>query len=101
MKKPNITPGKWWALRTGKKDKKTGEWPRVLESMHDGEWREIGTVKESDAKFIAAAPQLAEALEGILHYLKCGMRDTDHLAMMAGCELEDVKKALLAAGYTE
>jgi len=96
MKKPNITPGPW-----NKKghhilaDRNGEDGTKVAYSFQDGPMEEW----EPNARLIAAAPQMAEALNDLAAAFETLWRITckDH----PNETLEAAKTALLAAGYTE
>ena len=101
MKKPNITPGPWSildaydAILTNDGRQET-IWE--ITNREEGNTPAYAT-SEAEAQFIAAAPQLAEALHDIAAAFETLWRITckDH----PNETLEAAKSALIAAGYTE
>jgi hypothetical protein len=101
MKAPNITPGPWTPeLPTaGFYDPIAPDGSRVcfIPSRSNP-----GKNTEANARLIAAAPQLAAALEAILSPSNTHYRKGSHPAAIVNLEvIEKAKTALLAAGYTE
>ena len=98
MKRPNITPGKWEV-----QDSYTALFyndPRE-ETVYEVNGREAGNspayaTNETDAYFIAAAPDMAKALERLLACpdLNLGNLEDESCEAMA-----EAKAALLKAGY--
>lgn len=90
MKAPNITPDKWrLAIYNYRAEITNGGLPIAnVQACHDIRW-------EENARLIAAAPQMAEALERLLRVASVELAKT-HPNI-----LEQAKTALLAAGYTE
>jgi hypothetical protein len=97
MKAPNITPGEWWAedaaiWHSG------GDIVAVTATHADKlgfDPRHLTENQKSNARLIAAAPQLAEALERLLRVASVELAETRPDV------LERAKNTLLAAGYTE
>ena len=99
MKKPNITPGPWTQQnRQSGTSAAPSEWGSRHEITNPDLF--VGfTLNEDDARLIAAAPQLAEALHDLAAAFETLWRITckDH----PNETLEAAKSALIAAGYTE
>jgi hypothetical protein len=100
MKKPNITPGRWNVVHMGRE---------IYIETEAKEAADLETA-ENDAKIIAAAPAMAEALEAALVGLESDIlycerhpdsHSTTHEGMLAHKRkrLNDAKAALTLAGY--
>lgn len=109
MKKPNITPGPWYITQkaNGPKRIETITCRRVCTMANDPTDQ---TEADARARLIAAAPQLAEALEMALKCTRAAIHDLDphnelgndhpeKAALMLECGV--YFNALKAAGYTE
>jgi len=97
MKAPNITPGPWILDPDERGD---GFWidsdATEPDEIANACTSHLDSVQaKANARLIAAAPQLAEALERLLRVASV------ELAATRPDVLEQAKTALLAAGYTE
>ena len=108
MKKPNITPGPWNVVHMGREIYIETD-SVFIADLQAKEAADLETA-ENDAKIIAAAPAMAEALEAALVGLESDIlycerhpdsHSTTHEGMLAHKRkrLNDAKAALILAGY--
>ena len=88
MKKPNITPGPLFVKKCQQ------DYLSTYSILTKGGGIVAEGAREPNARLIAAAPQLAEALELALSFI-------EDLPYPQNWPAEKLRAALLAAGYTE
>lgn len=108
MKAPNVTAGEWTADNGDVYSKHDGSIEGDIVCEAPKTWDESMQYWPANAKMLAASKKLAEALNDALPEIRQTIKEIgpcDHGANLCICGLvslaDQMKTALLAAGYTE
>lgn len=101
MKKPNITPGTWAACAPGEAADTSAYWEIEDGFGHTATVYGDDSEAESNARAIAAVPDLLESIEEMLSEAKEAGIDTMPGDTFAGflISCENAREALIKAGY--